>query len=101
MNDESENGVAVLVPTAIENIAADIPIKKFGRPKGSTKESKCSDIQRLQLALNHAATESFSIKEDAYKMVTFAFQRGLIKKWWNKQKRISTLMLDPLTWIQC
>jgi hypothetical protein len=64
---ESENVVAVLALTAIENIDADITIKKDGRPKGSTKESKHSDIRRLQLALNNAATESFSIKEDAFK----------------------------------
>ncbi len=79
-NADSENGVAVFVPTAIKNIAANIPIKKVGRPKGSTKETKHSDIQRLQLALNHAATESFSIKEEAYKNGTSRIPKGAYKK---------------------
>jgi hypothetical protein len=77
-NAKSEN--VVLVPTAIENIAADIPIKKVGRPKGSTKESKHSDIRRLQLALIHAATESFSIKQDAYKNGNSRVPKGAYKK---------------------
>jgi hypothetical protein len=54
-------------------------LKIGGRTKGSTKESKRSNIQRLQPALNHAATESQSLKEDAIKNGTCHVQKGAYK----------------------
>ncbi len=83
-NAESQN-VAVL--TAVENTTTDIPIKNPGRPKGSTKESKRSDIRRLQLALNHAATESLSIKEEAYKNANSRAPKGAYKQIVNQAEK--------------
>jgi hypothetical protein len=44
-----------------EPSTTEVLSKKIGRPKGATKEAKCSDIRKMQQALNYAATESLSV----------------------------------------
>jgi hypothetical protein len=54
--------------------------KKSGRPKGSTKESKRSNFRNMQMALNRAATEAQSIKEEAIRNGQCRVQKGAYKK---------------------
>jgi hypothetical protein len=54
--------------------------KKGGRPKGKTIEAKRNDIRNMQEALNHAATECLSIKQEAIQNGNARVKRGAYKE---------------------
>ena len=65
--------------TVVNEHTMDLP-KKGGRPKGTTKEAKRSNTRKMQQALNHAATEALSIKEDSIRNGNARVQKGTYKK---------------------
>lgn len=75
----NENNPNEVNSTTADEMMEELP-KKGGRPKGKTNEAKCSDTRKMQRALNHAALESLSVKEEAIKNGNARVQRGAYKK---------------------
>jgi len=75
----NENNPNEVNSTTADEMMEELP-KKGGRPKGKTNEAKRSDTRKMQRALNHAALESLSVKEEAIKNGNARVQRGAYKK---------------------